>query len=175
MFWKRYKHNDNNYGYFGIGFMASGKVSDINYPNTFFFRLDDDYIYYQKRVLPYSIMKKDKNGKRTFEIYWNQVWQGLEKNMHYKKLKNTFALRNGMIDIESIKNSSDVDVLRHYELLQLDALDKVYLPYMKKDFRWTNDEKRFVLKKIKAENGRDLFPNEVRQILSEYRQSVYTI
>ena len=120
-------------------------------------------------------MKKDKNGKRTFEIYWNQVWQGLEKNMHYKKLKNTFALRNGMIDIESIKNSSDVDVLRHYELLQLDALDKVYLPYMKKDFRWTNDEKRFVLKKIKAENGRDLFPNEVRQILSEYRQSVYTI
>lgn len=99
MFWKRYKHNDNNYGYFGIGFMASGKVSDINYPNTFFFRLDDDYIYYQKRVLPYSIMKKDKNGKRTFEIYWNQVWQGLEKNMHYKKLKNTFALRNGMIDI----------------------------------------------------------------------------
>ena len=41
MFWKRYKDKNNNYGYFGIGFMSSGKSSDINYPNTFFFRLDD--------------------------------------------------------------------------------------------------------------------------------------
>ena len=61
MFWKQYKDENNNYGYFGIGFMSSGKSSDINYPNTFFFRMDDEYICYQERVLPYSFMKKDKN------------------------------------------------------------------------------------------------------------------
>lgn len=32
MFWKKYKDENNNYGYFGIGFMSSGKSSDINYP-----------------------------------------------------------------------------------------------------------------------------------------------
>ena len=70
MFWKRYKDKNNNYGYFGIGFMASGKASDINYPNIFF-RLDNEYICYQKVVLPYSILKKDKNGVKFFEIYWD--------------------------------------------------------------------------------------------------------
>lgn len=45
MFWKKYKDKNNNYGYFGIGFMASGNRADKNYPNTFFFRLDDEYIW----------------------------------------------------------------------------------------------------------------------------------
>ena len=169
MFWKRYKDKDNNYGYFGIGFMASGKANDINYPNTFFFRLDNEYICYQEIVLPYSILKKDKNGTKTFEIYWKQVWQGLEKNKHYKKLKNAHALEDGTLDVAAIEKSSDVDILKHYELLQLDALDKIYLPYMKEDFRWTNDEKRFVLQKLKERN-QDLLPNEVKQLLSEYKQ-----
>lgn len=40
---------------------------------------------------------------------------------------------------------------------------------MKQDFRWTNDEKRFILQKIKREE-RDLMPNEVRHLLNEYRQ-----
>lgn len=37
MFWKKYQDKEHNYGYFGIGFMSSGKASDVNYPNTFFF------------------------------------------------------------------------------------------------------------------------------------------
>ena len=148
MFWKRYKDKDNNYGYFGIGFLASGKASDINYPNTFFFRLDDEYICNQEVVLPYSLLKKDKNGVRTLEIYWDQVWQGLEKNKHYKKLKKTYLLEDGTLDV---------------------ALDKIYVPYMKEDFRWTNDEKRFIWQKI-IEAGKDLLPNEVIQLLNDYRQ-----
>ena len=169
MFWKKYKDKDNNYGYFGIGFMASGKTSDINYPNTFFFRLDADYICYQEVVLPYSLMKKDKNGIRSFDIYWKQIWQGLEKNVHYKKLKKTYLLEDGNLDIESIENSSDTEVIKHYELLQLDALDKIYLPYMNEEFRWTNDEKRYILQKIKA-GKKDFLPSEVKQLLNEYRQ-----
>lgn len=51
-----------------------------------------------------------------------------------------------------------------------DAVDKIYIPYMKEDFRWTNDEKRFILQKL-IEKGKDLLPNEVKQLLSEYRQN----
>ena len=163
MFWKKYKDENNNYGYFGIGFMSSGKSSDINYPNTFFFRVDDEYICYQERVLPYSLMKKDKNGVKTFEIYWEQVWESLQKNSHYKKLKNQYILEDGAIDFMALDSCTDEGILKHYELLQLDALDKIYLPYMKQDFRWTNDEKRFIMKKIKSEE-RDLMPNEVKNL-----------
>lgn len=171
MFWKKYKDENNNYGYFGIGFMSSGKSSDINYPNTFFFRVDDEYICHQERVLPYSLMKKDKNGVKTFEIYWEQVWESLQKNSHYKKLKNQYILEDGAIDFMALDSCTDEGILKHYELLQLDALDKIYLPYMKQDFRWTNDEKRFIMKKIKSEE-RDLMPNEVKNLLNEYRQKV---
>lgn len=170
MFWKKYKDKNNNYGYFGVGFMASGKDTDVNYPNTFFFRLGDDYIKNQEEVLPYSFMKKDKNGKKFFEIYWKQIWKVLEKNKHYKKLKNGYIMEDGSIDENSIKNCVNADILKHYELLQLDALDKIYLPYMKEEFRWTNDEKRYILKKIKI-SDRDLLPNEIKQLLNEYKQS----
>ena len=102
----------------------------------------------QEVVLPYSLLKKDKNGVRTLEIYWDQVWQGLEKNKHYKKLKKTYLLEDGTLDV---------------------ALDKIYVPYMKEDFRWTNDEKRFIWQKI-IEAGKDLLPNEVIQLLNDYRQ-----
>lgn len=168
MFWKRYKDKNDNYGYFGIGFMASGKSNDINYPNTFFFRLDDEYICHQEKVLPYSIMKNDKFGAKMFEIYWEQVWESLRKNNHYKKLKNKYVMEDGTIDVQTLETCVDVEILKHYELLQLDALDKIYLPYMKKDFRWTNDEKRFILKKIKCQN-RDLMPNEIKHLLNEYK------
>ena len=170
MFWKKYKDKNNNYGYFGVGFMASGKDTDVNYPNTFFFRLGDDYIKNQEEVLPYSFMKKDKNGKKFFEICWKQIWKVLEKNKHYKKLKNGYIMEDGSIDENSIKNCVNADILKHYELLQLDALDKIYLPYMKEEFRWTNDENRYILKKIKI-SDRDLLPNEIKQLLNEYKQS----
>lgn len=169
MFWKRYKDKNNNYGYFGIGFMSSGNSKDINYPNTFFFRLDDEYICNQEKVLPYSIMKKDKNGEKIFRIYWEQVWESLRKNKHYKKLKNKYGFEQESGNVREFKIHNNEEFLKHYELLQLDALDKIYLPYMKKDFRWTNDEKRFILRKIKSEN-RDLMPNEIKDLLNEYKQ-----
>lgn len=169
MFWKQYKDDKNNYGYFGIGFMASGKKSDKNYPNTFFFRLNDDYIENQEQVLPYSLMKKDKNGDMLFEIYWEQIWKSLEKNKHYKKLKDKHIIQNGIIDRSSINSCTDSEILKHYDLLQLDALNLIYIPYMKKDFRWTNNEKRFVLERIKISN-RDLLPSEIKQLLNENKQ-----
>lgn len=167
MFWKRYKVDDGNYGYFGIGFMSSAQEKNMNYPNTFFFRADDVYIKNQEEVTPYSIMKKNKYRVKTFEIYWDQVWKGLEANKHYKKIKNILHIDAGRLHIE---NDADEDARKQYELLLFDALDKVYLPYMKMEFRWTNQEKRFILQKIQ-EKRKNLFPNEILQLLNEYRQS----
>ena len=171
MFWKQYKDKNNNYGYFGIGFMASGKEEDVNYPNTFFFRLDDDYIVNQRVVIPFSLMRKSKDGEKVFDIYWEQVFKVLEKNKHYKELKKKYMLDNGKLDFVALETYADDESLRHYELLQLDMLDKVYLPYMKKDFRWTNNEKRYILQEIKRQ-GKDLLPNEIKQLLNDYRQKV---
>ena len=119
--------------------------------------------------MPCSIMRKNKNSDLFFEIYWRQVWKALEKNKHYKRLKDRHTLKDGTIDEQAIKDCTNDDILKHYDLLQLDALDKIYLPYMKKDFRWTNDEKRFILQKIN-DSDRDLLPNEIRQLLNEYKQ-----
>ena len=129
----------------------------------------DEYICYQEKVLPYSMMKKDKTGTKTFQIYWEQVWESLRKNNHYKKLKNQYVTEDGTIDERALEMCDDEGILKHYELLQLDALDKIYLPYMKSDFRWTNDEKRFILGKIKCEKH-DLMPGEIRHLLNEYKQ-----
>lgn len=60
MFWKLIKDENNNYGYFGIGFMATGKKPDRNYPNTFFLRSDNQYIYSQESVIPTSLMVINK-------------------------------------------------------------------------------------------------------------------
>ncbi len=78
-------------------------------------------------------------------------------------------LENGEINFDALESCMDEEVLKHYELLQLNALNKIYLPYMKQDFRWTNDEKKFILRKLKGEK-RDLMPNEIRDLLNEYRQ-----
>ena len=114
-------------------------------------------------------MTPTKKGEKFFEIYCEQVFKSLEKNKHYKKLKNIYTMEEGTIDKIAIMNCIDDSILKHYELLQLDALDLIYLPYMKDGFRWTNDEKRFILKKIK-ESDKDLPPNEIKRLLNEYKQ-----
>lgn len=167
MFWKRYKDKNDSYGHLGIGFMSTGHENDVNYPNTFFFRMDNDYIREQEFVLPLSFMKKDKYGNKTFKIYWDVIWKSLDKNNHYKKLKS-YRTENGEIDIKKLNKCNDVKILKHYELLQLDILDKIYLPYMNSNFKWTNNEKQFILEKMKGYKY-DLLPSDVKQLLSEYR------
>ena len=63
---------DNEYGYFGVGFMSAGKKTDKNYPNTFFFRVDDDYMKYQEVVLPLSIIKKVKTVRKNLKFIGNR-------------------------------------------------------------------------------------------------------
>lgn len=174
IFWKQFQNKDGRIGYFGIGFMSTGKISDIEYPNTFFFRFDDAYIKNQKTVLPLSIMRTDKTGKRYFTIHWAEVWKSLEKTKHYKKIKRfcesqSIELNAENIEIVSLEITNE-DITKEYRLLQLDALDKIYRPYMKTQFTWNNEEKRFIFDKIQ-ETKKNYFPGEIIQMLNDYRRS----
>ena len=168
MFWKQYQISKNCYGYFGIGCTAAGKESDKNYPNTFFFRGNDDYIQNQSRVYPLSLLIHDRQGVH-FEIYWEELEKSLRKNKHYKYLKQCFLRENGTLDRAAIELEEDEPIKQHYELLQLDEITRIYQPYMKLDFRWNNKEKKYVLQKIKERNT--IFqPNEMLMVLNQYRQ-----
>lgn len=169
MFWKRYRDEDDKWGYFGIGFMASGKETDKNYPNTFFFRLDDDYIANQEVVLPLSIMQEDKEGQKQFEIYWDEVIKSLKKNPHCKKLRRYLHVEEVDLALCKMKEQFELTAQREIELLYLDAVHSIYTPFWSKDYRWTNEEKRFVCERI-DEAKTDFLPGEIKNLLNEYRQ-----
>ena len=76
-----------------------------------------------------------------------------------------------MYNIASLQESFYEEALRHFELLQLDALNKIYLPYMKSEFKWTNDEKRYILNKMKEKN-KEFLPSEAIHLLNEFKQKV---
>ena len=172
MFWKLIKDENDNYGYFGIGFMATGKKSDRNYPNTFFFRSDNQYIYSQESVIPMSLMITDKMKQVTLDIYWKEIRASMVKNSHYKYLISNSELicdEFGNIKQEKIFMCENEDIKKHYQLLRADELNKAYLPYMDKEFRWTNDEKCNILSKIDQAN-KVLYPGEIKMLLNQYRQ-----
>lgn len=172
MFWKLIKDENNNYGYFGIGFMATGKKSDRNYPNTFFFRSDNQYIYSQESVIPTSLMIIDKIKQVTLDIYWEEIRASMVKNPHYKYLISNSELicdEFGNIKQEKIFMCENEDIKKHYQLLRADELNKAYLPYMDKEFRWTNDEKCYILSEI-DQAIKVLYPGEIKILLNQYRQ-----
>lgn len=172
MFWKLIKDENNNYGYFGIGFMTTGKKSDRNYPNTFFFRSDNQYIYSQESVIPTSLMIIDKMKQVTLDIYWEEIRASMVKNPHYKYLISNFELicdEFGNIKQEKVFKCENEDIKKHYQLLRADELNKAYLPYMDKEFRWTNDEKCNILSEIDQAN-KVLYPGEIKMLLNQYRQ-----
>lgn len=172
MFWKLIKDESNNYGYFGIGFMATGNKSDRNYPNTFFFRSDNQYICNQESVIPTSLMIIDKMKKVTLEIYWDEIRASMVKNPHYKYLSlNSEHICDefGNIKQEEIIKCENEEINKHYRLLRADELNKAYLPYMDKGFRWTNEEKFYIISKIDQAN-KVLYPGEIKMLLNQYRQ-----
>lgn len=174
IFWKCIRDEHNNYGYFGIGFMATGKMTDENYPNTFFFRADNQYIANQALVTPTSLMIVNRNKEKSFNIYWSAIRNSMMKNPHYKFLASKPALHeNGILNNSLIAASQDEDIQRHYKLLQLDELNKAYLPYMERDFRWTNDEKTYLLDELKKYDH-IVLPNELKMMLNTYRQRTHT-
>lgn len=177
MFWKLIKVENNNYGYFGIGFMATGNKSDVNYPNTFFLRSDNQYICNQYSVTPTSLMIIDKMKRVKLEIYWEEIRASMVKNPHYRYLiSNSGHIFDewGNIKQDEIIKCENEEIKKHYRLLRADELNKAYLPYMDKEFRWTNDEKCYILSKMDEAN-KIIYPGEIKMLLNEYRQKANKI
>ncbi|MDC7290506.1 PBECR4 domain-containing protein [Blautia schinkii] len=170
IFWKEIRDEHNNYGYFGIGFMATGKSTDENYPNTFFFRSDNQYVTNQKPAIAASLLTINPKKERSFRIYWSNIRKSMNQNPHYKFLKSYPALwKNGTLDPHLIQSCQNEDVKHHFKLLQLDELNKAYLPYMEPEFRWTNAEKEYLVDQL-SEHAKDLLPGELKMLLNTYRQ-----
>ncbi|MBP7349322.1 MAG: hypothetical protein KA965_11635 [Butyrivibrio sp.] len=174
IFWKLIRDENNNYGYFGVGFMARGNKFDRNYPNTFFFRSDNQYIFNQKIAIPMSLMITDRMKRVILEIYWEEIRASMYHNPHYKYLNSSatgICDEFGKIKQEEIYKCEDENIKRHYQLLRTDELNKAYLPYMDDGFRWTNDEKCYILAKI-DQNNKVLYPKEINVLLNKYRQKI---
>jgi hypothetical protein len=168
MFWD-YIEKENSYGHFGIGFQFT---NGFYFPNTFFFRNNKDYIEGQKEVFPSSLYIKPINKNDDFKIYWTNVRKNMNKNTHYKYLRRNETTINKKVD-EIKKRDIDLvdkaDIKRHFELLRLDEIKKVYLPYLSEAEIWNNNTKRYLLNKIDNYDG-DYKPNEIKSFLNEIPQ-----
>jgi hypothetical protein len=173
MFWKRMQDEDGTYGYFGVGFTTS-EEEELNYPNTFFFRADNQYVIGQDIVNPLSLKIKNKEKNIEFEIYWDIIRKCMQTNNHYKKIASYDELidsETNMLDEEKINELGSEDIKAHYRLLKLDEMDKAYLPHMKDGFRWTNQEKMYLLEDKKAKE-RNYLPNKIQMLLNEFKQKI---
>lgn len=77
---------DDGYSHLGIGFSMK---DNEGFPNTFFYRNNEDYIEKQKthNKITLSIKNLEGSEKGFFKIYWENLSDSLADNTHYKKLK----------------------------------------------------------------------------------------
>lgn len=165
MFWS-YIKNDSGYEHLGIGFAIDNNIS---FPNTFFFRQDNQYIINQKEVLPLSHFIKRPDKTIDFKIYWGNIRNSMSKTSHYKYLKKYEELYNYSVNDltnESVLKIDNPDILRHYDLLRLDEVKKVYEPYIEDAKKWDNKTKRYLISIIDSCLV-DLKPNEIKSKINE--------
>lgn len=169
IFWN-YISSDNGYGHLGIGFTTD---NGINFPNTFFFRQDNQYIVNQKEVYPLSHLIKKPNKTIEFKIYWRNVRESMVKTSHYKYLKKyetEYNYRVNDLTNESISRTDNHELIKHYELLRLDEVKKVYEPYLDEAAKWPNNIKRYLISII-DKSSVDLKPNEIKSKINEMPQN----
>ena len=157
---------DSGYEHLGIGFAIDNNIS---FPNTFFFRQDNQYIINQKEVLPLSHFIKRPDKTIDFKIYWDNIRNSMSKTSHYKYLKKHEGLYNYSVNDltnEFILKIDNPDILRHYDLLRLDEVKKVYEPYIEDTKKWDNKTKRYLISIIDSCLV-DLKPNEIKSKINE--------
>ena len=165
MFWS-YIKADDGYEHLGIGFTT---YNGISFPNTFFFRQDNQYIVNQKEVFPLSYFIKRPDKTIDFKIYWGNIRNSMCKTSHYKYLKKYEKLYNYSVNNltnESVSKIDSPDILKHYDLLRLDEVKKVYEPYIDDAKRWDNKTKRYLTSIIDSCLV-DLKPNEIKSKINE--------
>jgi hypothetical protein len=179
LFYEIISATENGYVHFGIAFTTK---DDINHPNTFFARENDDYIRKQISAYPYSLYIRDKYKKVTFKIYWGNVRKCMNqiKNTHYKAL-NKLAGKYGydvdalkqadiekLLEIETEENGQELRAIeKHLRLLRLDEVKAVYSSYIENTQLWNNQQKQYLISKI-DESHKDYLPSEIKSLLNEF-------
>lgn len=123
-------------------------------------------------VIKFEFQPQDLPHQITLDIYSEEIRASMVKNPHYKYLISNSEIicdEFGNINQEKIFKCENEDIKKHYQLLRADELNKAYLPYMDKGFRWTNDEKCNILSEIDHAN-KVLYPGEIKMLLNQYRQ-----
>lgn len=165
MFWDYVAENGER-GHFGIGFSLE---NDKHFPNTFFYRSNNDYLDRQNEVFPHSYFKKHQNKEIDFYIYWSNIRNSLSKTSHYKYLKKhepTIGLDIIDMNHQNIIAIESEEITRHFDLMQLEEVRLAYLPYLENAKSWNNVTKHFLVQKIEANIG-DYKPSEIKSLLNE--------
>ncbi len=165
LFWS-YLKTDNGYKHLGLGFTTTNGIS---FPNTFFFRNDEQYIVNQKEILPLSYLIKRPDKTIEFKIFWENLRASMNKTSHYKYLKkyeDKYKYKVNELSHYIVSKIDNLDIVRHYELLRLDEVKKAYIPYMDEANRWNNQTKRYLISII-DKSVVDIKPNEIKSKINE--------
>lgn len=181
LFFELIGKTDTGYVHFGIAFTNE---NNINQPNTFFVRNDDDYVNGQTIVYPNSLYLKDKDKNITFKIYWKNIRKnlGIKKNKHYKELcklseKYGYEIEslskeyiNKLKKIKFSENAQDInEIERHFRLLRLDEVKLAYISYIPEAKNWNNKQKQHLVDEIEK-SKLDIMPNVIKRILNEFHE-----
>lgn len=115
------------------------------------------YINNQDIVNILSLYIKSSSDE-DFTIHWNNVRTSMGKNCHYKFLKKmeeeagytTEELNEDIINSLKVKEEDLRNIQKHFMLLQLEEIQKVYIPYIPDAIKWSNIQKQFILHEIKT-------------------------
>lgn len=165
IFWNEIE-SDNGLIHLGIGFSINNNIS---YPNTFFYRQDNQYLSKQEIVYPISHFIKRPDKTIDFKVYWSNIRQSMKKGFHYKELKKlqkTYDYNVDKLINEDVARIGDKDLKRHYDLLRLDEVKKAYEAYIPESKEWNNATKSYLISII-DKSPVDLKPNEIRSKLNE--------
>lgn len=172
IFFETIEISNENYLQFCIGFDIK---DNKNYPSTFFGEKSNLYIYNQERKNVVSICIKSKEGVE-FEIYWKNVRLSMKKNSHYKWIEKKAATYDFDTDdlnteaVNKLRGKSDelTEIMRHFELLRLDEIKMVYLPYIPEAGKWNNEQKRYLLNYIDSQEDKNVTPRVIQQKMNNF-------
>lgn len=176
IFFETIEISKENYLQFCIGF---DNKNITNHPSTFFMEKSNLYIHNQIRKKVVSLYIKSKESI-DFKIFWHNVRLSMKKNIHYKWLEKKGIIYDFDIDDlntkaiykKGIKPDELNDIIRQFELLRLDEIKMVYLPYITDADKWNNEQKKHLVNYIDSLENKNVIPSLIQQELDNFFKKV---
>lgn len=157
--------------------LAFENRSTKNYPTTFFLEKSDLYVSGQK-CKNIVVLNIESTKCNEFKIYWDKVRLSMKKNSHFKWLEKKAAiygytveeLNQGNVNEIDIGENDLIEVKKHLDLLRIDEVKMVYLPFIPEASTWNNEQKRYIANYIDSSENKNVTPSQVKKKLSEYNK-----